>query len=276
MTTRHTIYSSKLPEALDNTSFVLLADLHNCTFGKNNQRLIKKIEALKPDFIIIAGDMVNRRESCYPNNAYTLLEQLAKGYKLYYAYGNHEYRLEQLGKDASAILTEEDKKYSSTWVDFKRKLSDARITLLHNESAALSLHSVNLQITGLSLPDELFEVNPDKELPKEEIDALIGESSKEDFQLLIAHNPEHFHAYASWGADLTVSGHLHGGIMRIPGLGGVISPQAKLFPKYDSGKHTEGDRHIIISRGLGSHSIMPRIFNIPELIKVELVRNTAS
>ncbi len=270
LTTKHTISSAKLPVSLNNTSFVLLADLHNCTFGKNNSRLIKRIKAMEPDFIIIAGDMVNKKEICYPSNAYVLMEQLAKSYKLYYAYGNHEQRLERIGKDASIQWTKEDKEYHSTWVEFKKRLEAAKVTFLDNESTIFTSNSSSLRITGLSLRPDYFEFNASKELPLKELNELVGESSKEHFQLLIAHNPVHFNAYASWGADLTLSGHLHGGMMRLPGIGGVISPQAKLFPKYDKGKHTEGDSHLIVSRGLGSHSIMPRLFNIPEIIYVKM------
>jgi predicted MPP superfamily phosphohydrolase len=275
LTTKHTISSAKLPEALNNTSFVLLADLHNCTFGKNNKRLIKRIKEMEPDFIIVAGDMVNKKEICYPSNAFVLMEQLAKSYKLYYAFGNHEQRLERIGQDTSIQWTKEDKEYNSTWLEFKKKLENAKVTFLDNESTILTLNSSSLRITGVSLPFDYFEFNSMKELSPKDIKVLVGESSNEHFQLLIAHNPVHFHAYSNWGADLTLSGHLHGGMMRLPGIGGVISPQAKFFPKFDQGKHTEGDRHLIVSRGLGSHSIMPRLFNLPEIIYVKLKKDKA-
>jgi predicted MPP superfamily phosphohydrolase len=106
--------------------------------------------------------------------------------------------------------------------------------------------------------------------------SLIGESSREDYQLLIAHNPLYIKNYAEWGADLVLSGHLHGGMMRLPGIGGVLSPQAKFFPKYDAGQYHYQKSQLIVSRGLGSHSIMPRIFNIPELVYVKFVRNNNS
>jgi predicted MPP superfamily phosphohydrolase len=275
LTTKHTISSDKLPESLSNTGFVLLADLHNCTFGRNNRRLIKRIKELEPDFIIVAGDMVNKKEICYPSNAFTLIEQLAKSYPLYYAYGNHEQRLERIGEDTSIQWTKEDREYNSTWIEYKKNLEYAKVTFLNNESTILNLHSASLRITGVSLPHEYFKFSSSMNLPTEELNLLIGESSRKNFQLLIAHNPVHFKTYTSWGADLTLSGHLHGGMMRLPGIGGVISPQAKFFPKYDNGKHRDGQRHLIVSRGLGSHSIMPRLFNIPEIIYVKLKKNNA-
>ncbi len=274
-TTRHTIHSEKLPQSLDNKSFILLADLHNRTFGKNSQRLVQRIDGLKPDFIIIAGDMVNKKDRSYPSNSYTLLEQLAKKYKLFYAYGNHEQKLERIGKDTSIQWTKEEQEYNSTWIEYKNKLKKAKVVFLDNDSATLELSSALLRITGVSLPYEYFEFNSSKKLRVEELEELVGDHSKELFQILIAHNPVHFSAYEQWGADLTLSGHLHGGMLRLPGIGGVISPQAKFFPKYDKGMYQKGQRYLIVSRGLGSHSIMPRLFNLPELIYVKLKKDYA-
>ena len=87
---------------------------------------------------------------------------------------------------------------------------------------------------------------------------------------MLAHNPAYFEAYASWGADLTLSGHVHGGIMRLPWLGGVLSTSLTLFPKYDGGEFRLGEKRMIVSRGLGSHTIPIRIFNPAELVAVEL------
>jgi predicted MPP superfamily phosphohydrolase len=275
LTTKYTVNSDKLPEPLNNTSFVLLADLHNRTFGKNNQRLINRIKALNPDFIIVAGDMVNKKDHSYPSNAYNLLEQLAKKHKLYYAFGNHEQKLERICREASGAWSNEEKEYGSTWVEFRKKLEQNKVIFLDNQSTMLDLHSASIRVTGVSLRHEYFEFNSSKELPDEELKDLLGESTNKQYQLLIAHNPVHFNTYAKWGADLTLSGHLHGGMMRLPGIGGVISPQAKFFPKYDKGIYTQEDRHLIVSRGLGSHSIMPRLFNIPEIIYVKLKKNNA-
>jgi predicted MPP superfamily phosphohydrolase len=244
--------------------------LHNLTFGKNNQRLLRRIDALAPDFIIMAGDMINKKDYCYPSNAFTLVEQLSQKYKVYYAYGNHEQKLERIGRDTSSDWTPEQKIYHSTWVEFKKRLNKLNVIFLDNESCIIEHNSSKLRITGVSLEHSYFEFNSSKELKTNDLNSLIGESSSELYQLLIAHNPVYFKTYADWGADLTLSGHLHGGMMRLPGIGGILSPQAKFFPKYDHGKHTQGEHQLIVSRGLGSHSIMPRLFNIPEIIYVQL------
>ena len=100
---------------------------------------------------------------------------------------------------------------------------------------------------------------------------MLGPVREGEYGILLAHNPAYFEAYASWGADLTLSGHVHGGIMRLPWLGGVLSTSLTLFPKYDGGEFCRGERRMIVSRGLGSHTVPIRIFNPAELVVVELV-----
>ena len=90
------------------------------------------------------------------------------------------------------------------------------------------------------------------------------------FQILMAHNPEYFRTYRRWGADLVLSGHVHGGIVRLPFFGGVISPRVRLFPQYDGGHFTKENKDLIVSRGLGSHTIPFRLWNPGELVEIEL------
>ena len=100
----------------------------------------------------------------------------------------------------------------------------------------------------------------------------IRGAEKESFQVLIAHNPQYFQEYAGWGADLTVSGHVHGGIIRLPLIGGVISPAIALFPKYDGGKFVRDGKTMILSRGLGTHTIHVRFYNPGEVAVIRVRR----
>ncbi len=95
-------------------------------------------------------------------------------------------------------------------------------------------------------------------------------AEKDRFQILIAHNPQYFKEYAGWGADLTLSGHVHGGIVRLPLLGGVVSPSLALFPKYSGGRYQQAGRTMILSRGLGTHTINVRMFNPGEVSLIEI------
>ena len=107
-------------------------------------------------------------------------------------------------------------------------------------------------------------------MKKEYLEGLLPEGRQDCFQILLAHNPDYFPAYAAWGADLVLSGHLHGGVIRLPLLGGVISPRLHLFPHYDGGKFTCGNSTMIVSRGLGMHTIPFRFNNPGELVDITI------
>ena len=100
----------------------------------------------------------------------------------------------------------------------------------------------------------------------------LGEPCAEKYTVLLAHNPDFFPVYAEWGADLVLSGHVHGGMVRIPGWKGVVSPNIRFFPKYDGGKFEEGKSTMILSRGLGMHTIPVRLFNPGELIVIDFMK----
>lgn len=281
ITTKYEVVSDQLPKEFDGTSFVVLSDLHNQSFGKNNERLINKIDLLSPDFILAAGDMINKDSLCYPSTAFSLLEALSKKYKIYYGFGNHELKndmflkIKENSPENKGSMSDEA---YSTWVEYKKKLIESKVTLLMNESVTIDKGDAKLTITGLSIGGRYFKHFKLPTMTTQYLNQLIGEHCKE-YQILIAHNPCYYNDYIKWGADLILSGHLHGGLIRLPFIGGLVSPQVILFPKYSSGLYTSksesGDNRkaMIVSRGLGSHSIMPRLFNIPDIVFVRLKKN---
>lgn len=265
--TRYDVISDKLPKAFHNTGFVVLADLHNSKFGKNNERLIRRIESCSPEFIIVAGDMINKKRECYPSDAFSLLAQLAKKYKIYYAYGNHELRMEKQysergGQNVNCI--------SSTWVECKKQLKRLGVVFLDNDTVFVEKGGDGIRISGVTIGEKFFEHGKLQPMGAGYLASLLGDKPEKEYQILIAHNPAYFLDYISWGGDIVLSGHVHGGLLRLPLIGGVISPQVRLFPKYSSGLHKENGQQMIVSRGLGSHSLMPRIFNPPEIVHVIL------
>ena len=147
-------------------------------------------------------------------------------------------------------------------------LKSAGIEPLINQNTYLP--ALHVAVCGVQIDREYYQrfcTNPMKTdyLPK-----LLGEAREDACQILIAHNPQFFREYAAWGADVVVSGHVHGGIMRLPVLGGVLSPNMTLFPKYDGGRFDVGRSAMILSRGLGTHTIPLRIFNPGELVVLKL------
>lgn len=283
ITTKYVIKSDKFNNSEQGISFVLLSDLHNQVFGKQGKRLIAKIDRLSPDIIIVAGDMINKREISYPSHAFTLLEALAKKYKLYYALGNHEqynFAYAIASKNTSGDVNAEinndvedqvkrDRVYS-TLIEYMKRLKQAGIIFLDNRSEFLTLKSEKLCISAVTIDLAYYDHKNKDSFSAEYLSSLIGTPEQDYYQLLIAHNPLFFQQYSDWGADLTVSGHMHGGLVRLPLVGGVLSPQVRFFPKYDAGLFEKKNQKMIISKGLGSHSVMFRLFNPPELVFVQL------
>ncbi len=237
---------------------VLLADLHNKSFGKGNKRLLAAIDAASPDGVLVAGDMLTAIRGVDYSHALSLMEKLSAGYRIYYGMGNHEYRLGRYPDD-----------YPGMYEGYMSGLRQAGIEPLLNETVYLP--ECNIAICGAQIDRAYFRHFRRKPMEASYLPGLLGTPDGEKFQLLIAHNPVYFDAYARWGADLVVSGHVHGGIVRLPVLGGVLSPAMTLFPKYDGGVFTENNSTMILSRGLSSHTPPVRIFNPGELIVIDLL-----
>jgi predicted MPP superfamily phosphohydrolase len=278
VTKQYCITSDKLDKAFDRTKFIVLADLHNHTFGIHNERLLRKIDSQTPDFIIVAGDIITMEERCIPGNSVAFMQKLAEKYTVYYAYGNHEQDFENhvlSGEDMKHDVREKQKSMAlySTWIEYKNRLKNSGIIFLDNQSVIRMKNGCRLTITGVSLPLPFYKRGRTTVMQNGYLDTLLGKKQDNGYQILIAHNPMYFKNYVEWGADLILSGHVHGGLVRLPFLGGVISPQIRLFPKYDAGNFSEHGQNMIVSRGLGSHSIMFRLFNPAELVCVLLMSN---
>ena len=236
-------------------TFVLLSDLHGYVFGKDNEKLIKAIEEIKPDAILCAGDMFTAHRvngAIQYQDALNLMTTLPSICPVYMGNGNHEHRTKEYSSE-----------FGNFYDRYKARLVKAGVKVLENDS--IDIPEANIRVTGLDLGLSYFKKVRKKEMDDNQIQRYVGHSSSLKYQVLIAHNPIYFPNYAEWGADLTVSGHVHGGIIRLPLIGGVISPAITLFPKYDGGKFEIGNKTMILSRGLGTHSIHVRMFNPGEL-----------
>ena len=238
-------------------TFVLLSDLHNKSFGKDNEKLLREIKKLAPDSILVAGDMMTAQKGDKFHVALRFMDQLAKEYPIYYGMGNHEYR--------AGLYSEQ---YGNIYEEYMSGLHSCGIEPLINET--VSLPSANINICGLQMDRCYYKRFRKYPMKEDYLPEVLGKPQQDKFQILIAHNPEYFEEYAKWGADLVVSGHVHGGLMRLPYLGGVVSPKLTIFPKYDGGRFREGNSEMILSRGLGTHTLPIRIFNPGELIMIRL------
>lgn len=253
-----TEYCFELPKIKKEFSFVLVSDLHNKSFGKGNAKLLAEIDKMRPDAIMVAGDMLTSVPGKSFETAADFMEQLALKYPIYYANGNHEYRLKRYPD-----------KFGTMYEAYFGRLKPYDVSPLVNEKKELEEEGIT--ITGLEIDRSYYRKMKQKKMEDNYLESLIGDADTKNLQILIAHNPEYFEEYSKWGADLVLSGHIHGGIMRLPLLGGVISPALKIFPKYDGGIYQNGNSTMILSRGLGMHTIPIRIFNPGEFIYVKLL-----
>jgi hypothetical protein len=144
------------------------------------------------------------------------------------------------------------------------------VTFLNNQSTFLKRGKDRIVIDGLELGEAYFKRRCKQTLATKDMTRLLKPCKNSDYHILLAHSPNYFPTYAKWGADLTLSGHNHGGMARIPFVGGVLSTQAELFPKYTKGLYKESGRKMIVSAGMGSHTIKVRFFNPPEIVMVTL------
>ena len=242
-------------------TIVFLTDLHNKEFGEENSRLLETVRKVKPDAVLFGGDgMVAKRGNSDVRIPLALLTELAKEFPVYCGNGNHESRM--LWK--SEI-------YGEAYENYRTALENAGIRYLSNEAADLDS---DIRVYGLDLP-KIAYLPRSGEIPEGLLKETMGEPDPEKFCLLLAHSPLFFEEYAAWGADLTLSGHFHGGTIRLPLVGGVMTPQYQFFyPRCAGyfelpGKGREKSR-MIVGRGLGTHSINIRLNDKPQVVVVRL------
>lgn len=258
---RYEIESEKLNKAWSGTRIAVLSDFHNNTYGLDENKLYEAVCSEKPDFVIVAGDMYTGERGCDNSRAEVFLRRLAKEYTIYYGMGNHEQR-----------IMERPQEYPGMYEPFEKVIKDTGIRLLQNEVVELEKNGEVVAIHGLMIGLEYYEYY--KKFKKiamtgSYIESLIGRAKTDVYNILIAHHPKYFDAYASWGVDLVLSGHVHGGMARVPLLGGVIGPDYQIFPKYDKGRFELEESTMILSAGLGMHTINIRPFNPPELVIID-------
>lgn len=238
---------------------VFLTDLHCKVYGDHNAPLLDAIRLEKPDLILVGGDMLIGKKTAVTGPALDFVTRLPDICPVYYCNGNHEER-----------LLEDPARYGSSYHDYRKALIESGIHLLANESEELWMDRLKIQLTGLELPVEAYERGGQKLLLEKGIDCFVKKPLKDRYHLLLAHDPSHMKLYKEWGADMILSGHLHGGIIRIPGIGGLITPRWKFFPKYSGEMTVEGETTIIVSRGLGTHTVNLRFCNPAEVVVIHL------
>lgn len=251
--TRSEIRAKGLPEQFDGLKIVHLSDLHNKKYGANDAVLYRMICDENPDIVVMTGDMISH-DGRNKEDFFGLVRRLGQKYPVFYVNGNHE---------LSDMSAEEFRRYSA-------RMKEYGAVCLDNAGIVLSRGEDRIRLYGLSYPARFYRGV--REYKRRWSDFTIDDmrrycgNAPQDFSILLAHNPLDFDVHAEWGADVSFGGHIHGGFIRLPLVGGVVSPDLSLFPKYQSGIYHKGKSTLVVSRGLGRI----RFFNPPELVSVTL------
>ncbi len=239
-----------LPAAFDGVTLLHLSDIHNGIFPvKEEERLQRVLSRASVDYILITGDLIDRRKPNAPS-ALRYAEQWLSAAPVYFVSGNHEARCPEGQR-------------------FVKSLQQIGIQVLDLKKTVLKRKGQRVLLAGVPDPYVYGSERAGRAYIQ---DALSLTTPREDFMLLLAHRPEYLSLYNRMGADLVLSGHAHGGQIRLPGLGGLYAPGQGWLPRYTSGTTTFGDTTMVVSRGLGSSVFPQRLFNRPEVGIIQLVR----
>ncbi len=301
-------YRIRSPKIVKPMRLVFIADLHERCYGNENETLVSKIEELSPEMILIGGDLIISRSAAdhmrkteraaqeagagppkkenaadisvhedapWMKHSLLLVRRLSRICPVWFVRGNHETRLQYY---------EELNAYDAQFI---REMKAAGVQFLENGCTELAVSEEpdtgGIRLCGLELPMNYYEKFKKTELLIEDLTDMIGTSDRSKFNILLTHSPVYFEQYTQWGADLCLCGHVHGGLMRLPVIGGVMGTRPNLFPKYSTGLYTYKTTALnaesgstvhtgfmVLTCGLGVHTLPIRIFNPGEISCVEL------
>ncbi len=246
-----------VPSGLEKSvRIVQLSDLHSWTFGEGNADLIAQVEALEPDIIVMTGDMLDKSDE-NADVACGLIRALTNTAPVYYGYGNHEYTWMKKHQESLTPV-----------------LSEAGAVVLDTEYLDITVNGQELRLGGYHgywKQPNMFEVT--QEQWQREFDFTLAFEDTERFKILLCHIPT---PWLDWGdiddfpVDLVLTGHYHGGQIRLPLVGGLYAPYVGLFPEYTEGIYTGEKATCVLSAGLGASPGIPRVNNLPQIVVVEL------
>lgn len=243
---RYEVKSQKLPESFDGFKIVQLSDLHGAEFGEDGMELVEKVKELEPDIIALTGDFVTDEGDLAAVER--LAARLVKLCPVYFISGNHEFG-------------------SGLAVKVRNILERAGVKYLSNEYLTISRGEDGILLGGVEDPLAYADM-----LSPDELAQKMNDAAPDAFKILLGHRNYWMTEYPELPVDLIFCGHAHGGLIRIPGVGGLIGTDRRLFPDFDAGEYNNGRYTLIVSRGLGNSVPIPRVFNRPEIVCVELTR----
>lgn len=238
--TEYDYESAEIPPEFDGFRVVQISDLHNTMCGSNQYYLMSRVKEAEPDIIVLTGDVIDGN---HPDveTAMCFVRQAVALAPTYYITGNHEFC-------SGGAVTE-----------LETQLRDCGVKLLDETSEVLNRDGAAITLVGFQ---NSYSVTRQQH--------KLTEQAETDFVLLLAHNPFLFEEFADTDADLALTGHAHGGQIRLPFLGGLYAPDQGFLPDYTCGTYEKDDFTMIVSRGIGNSSFPQRLWNRPEVVVVEL------
>ena len=235
----------------------VLSDLHDHEFGKENKKLVKKIKEQEPDLILLDGDILNE-DSENADVPCALIRKLKDVAPVYFSLGNHEVSYMENGH-----------------TDLVGQLEAAGAVVLDKSYEDIEVNGVQFRLGGLYDYAFALDGNDDAKNTPEPVKSFLEDYQNTDhLKLMMAHRPESFcfgNASSVWDVDLVISGHIHGGQVVLPILGGLYGGDQGWFPEYVHGMYQKDDMNIFVTSGLGSHhQLLPRFWNRPEIAMIEI------
>ena len=253
---RYSFKTGKL-SSNEKVRIVFLADLHSRKYGRDNIRLIQMVSRTRPDFIVLGGDMINASSLAKNDSAaLSAVEGLTNLAPVFYVPGNHEIEL-------------------SENADQKERFDDLMFELECMDVAYLSdrkeIMTEDMYIHGLDIDSRYYKkFKKNSPLPAAYISSKLGRPDKSKYNILVAHTPEFFDSYTQAGYDLVLCGHYHGGTINLPWIGPLIAPNFTFRPEHSGGAYRKKDTVVVVTRGIGSHTIHIRLFNRPEIVVIDI------
>ncbi|PFE89271.1 phosphoesterase [Bacillus thuringiensis] len=244
------ITSSKIPSSFKGYKILQISDLHNKQFGDNQDVLIQKIKSIDPDIIAITGDLIDSK-SYDAEVSMQLIREIVKNYPVYFVTGNHE-------------------QWSGKYNSLEKELKKYDVNVLRNEHVGIRKGEQEINLLGIDDPEFVTGNRDEGNIIIDEIKKTKIEMQPDRYNVLLSHRPEFLTEYADEQIDLVLSGHAHGGQVRLLFIGGLVAPNQGVLPKYTAGLYVEQNTSMVVSRGLGNSIIPQRILNRPEIVVVQL------
>lgn len=252
-TTQISINCEKIPASFNGFSIVQVSDLHNAEFGKNQSKLLQTIKNISPDMIAVTGDLIDSSHTDV-EKAMDFINGAVKIAPVYYVTGNHE-------------------AWTDKYENLKEQMTKSGVIILSDQGITIKRNGSLIWLLGLNDPDFTIKhdmFGEDAAMIDTKLKDMQKQSVNGEYTILLSHRPELFDVYVANNIDLVLSGHAHGGQIRLPFVGGLVAPNQGFLPKYTAGVYEKKQTKMVVSRGLGNSIAPVRINNRPELVVITL------